>query len=224
MDDLREQTDMHNDSPETFLHYGEPEEWRPVVGWEGLYEVSDLGRIRSLDKTVARGRKHTVKIFMPARFIGQYRIGRYRNYWGVVLHRDGKRRLRMVHRLVMDAFVGPLPPGLETRHGPAGSLDNCMKNLCYGTPAENTADQFRDGVHPIGSVQVNAVLTEAIVRECRARMASNLARIGELAAEFGVSNQSMSKAVRGKTWKHVPGGVPTNRPRRRRVALLGARR
>lgn len=183
------------------------ERWLPVAGYEGLYEVSDLGRVRSLDKIVVRA--HGARVYLAGRVLYQHLNGRRRNYWAVTLHKDGHREVKMVHRLVAEAFLGPLPAGLTTRHGPAGSLENRLTNLSYGTQAENNADKFRDGTHPVGTGAKNAVLTEAIVRECRSRFSDAAETIKSLAAEFGISEQSMGKAVRGRTWRHVPGACGT---------------
>lgn len=179
-----------------------------MTDYEDLYEVSDQGRVRSFDKTVIRGKGAAV--FLPARVIAQFRIGRFRNYWGVTLHRGGRRKVCMVHRLVGEAFLGPLPEGLTTRHGAAGSLDNRLVNLSYGTQAQNNADKFRDGSHPVGSETGNAKLTEAIVLECRARVAAGTSTVSDLARHLGISNQSMSKAVRGLTWRHIGGMRPAS--------------
>lgn len=179
------------------------EHWLSIADYEGLYEVSDLGRVRSFDKVVTRGQG--VKVFVAGRVIAQRRIGRRRNYWGVTLHNDGRRVTKMVHRLVGEAFLGPLPAGLTTRHGSAGSLDNRLANLSYGTSAENNEDQFRDGTHRVGSAAAHAVLTERIVGECRRRYADGTDTLKVLAGEFGISEGTMSKAIRGATWRHVPG-------------------
>lgn len=162
------------------------ERWLPVVGYEGLYEVSDLGRVRTV-----RIRKHDVNDH---------------GYAMIFLSRNGKVRYIPVHRLVGEAFLGPLPPGLMTRHGPGGKLDNRLMNLCYGTNSENQIDRARDG-NPntgfSGEAHPAAKLTDAIVAECRRRHAAGETQ-SALAREFGVTFQAMHLAVRGKNWRHVP--------------------
>jgi hypothetical protein len=164
------------------------ERWLPVVGFEGLYEVSDLGRVRGLRRSGTAGR-----ILAPAP------LGRY---LAIKLCRDGVNKWHRVHRLVGEAFLGPLPPGQHTRHGPGGALDNRLANLSYGTPIENNHDQDRDGTRRIGSGHPNSKLTEAAVSECRLRHAAG-ERLTDLAAEYGVSDPTMGKAVRGRTWRGV---------------------
>ena len=76
-------------------------------------------------------------------------------------------------------------------------------NLKYGTKPENAGDKVRDGTHVHGSISVNSKLTEGVVRECRERYAAGDGTTVSLAAEFGVSQVAMWKAVHGRTWQHV---------------------
>jgi hypothetical protein len=174
------------------------ERWLPVVGFEGYYEVSDLGRVRGVDRVVRRGASATSvrgKILTPC-FDGH-------GYYMVNLYRDSKPTKRGVHVLVAAAFIGRCPPGMEVRHGPNGKLDNTPANLSYGTRAENCWDKLRDGTHMQGMRFPQAKLTDAIVRECRARHAAGSATMRSLADEFGVSLIAMFNALHRKTWKHV---------------------
>lgn len=123
-------------------------------------------------------------------------------YMKAGLWKDGKRMFFRVHDLVAPAFLGPRPPGQQTRHGPRGQLCNWDTNLSYGTDAQNKADKLRDGVQPRGSEIWLAKLTEDIVRECRIRNAAGESS-NSLAREFGVASDTMSRAIRGRTWAHV---------------------
>jgi hypothetical protein len=113
------------------------ETWKPIPGYGG-YEASDMGRIRSIDRTLADGRRLRGQLLKP-------RKGN-RGYMTVKVTDDaGHKQTRTVHRLVLMTFTGPCPEGQETRHGPGGQLDNRLANLCYGTPAENAADKSVNG-------------------------------------------------------------------------------
>lgn len=114
--------------------------WLPIEGYHGFYEVSDQGRVRSLNRTVP-GK------WGPMRLRGQI-LRPSRDSWGhlqVLLSRESVQRHRLVHQLVTAAFLGPRPDGLITLHGPGGQLDNSVANLSYGTHGQNIRDKRRDG-------------------------------------------------------------------------------
>lgn len=117
------------------------EQWLPVPGWEGLYEVSNQGQMRSLPRIV-RTRGNGTRV-SPGRILkpGTYDDG----HKHVTFSRDGKTTCYQVHRLVLLAFAGPCPNGLQVRHLNGIPGDNRLENLTYGTPKENITD--RDHVH-----------------------------------------------------------------------------
>lgn len=170
------------------------ERWLPVVGYEGFYEVSDLGRVRSLRRNTATGLRGG-GMLTPA-FSDDVRLV-------VTLWREGRSRTRLVHRLVLEAFAPPCPPGETALHGPGGRLDNRLTNLSWGTPKKNNGpDKVRDGTINRGERRWNAILTEVIVIECRRRRAHGEG-VSLLAHEFGVSRPAMSNAISGATWAHI---------------------
>jgi hypothetical protein len=175
------------------------ERWLPVVGYEGLYEVSDLGRVQSLDRLVRY--KDGRKRFYPSAILKQYvNAG---GYPAVGLSRNGKTTPHLVHWLVGKAFLGERPEGQQTLHGPKRQRDNSVANLSYGPPAKNAEDALRDGTRACGTKLPHAKLTDEIVRECRARYAAGGVLMKELAAEFGVETSTMCSAITRATWKHV---------------------
>ena len=119
---------------------GPVENWRPVVGHEGFYEVSDLGRVRR----VAREISNAVCTYRaPARIMPKYRGGRCRNYWRVMLNLP-VQRFAYVHHLVLAAFVGPRPVEHVICHRNDDGHDNRLSNLYYGTAEDNRADYQRN--------------------------------------------------------------------------------
>ena len=180
------------------------ERWLPVVGFEDLYEVSDLGHVRSLDRevTVSMPYGTTVRHY-PSRLLDGY--VRDDGYPEVTLCRQGKRHKRMVHLLVLAAHAGPCPPDQEARHGPAGKLDASLANLCYGTRAQNVGpDRVRDGQDNRGERQGSHKLTEEQVLEIRRRRAEG-AELQPLAEMFGVTFQTISNVCTGRSWSWLGG-------------------
>lgn len=119
-------------------------EWRPVVGWEGLYEVSELGEVRSLDRVIyyPDGRRPYTKKGRTLR--GWVKHG----YRKVVLSAaNGRKEERFVHSLVLESFIGPRPAGQEALHYDDNKQNNVTSNLRWGTRSENLHDMVRNGRH-----------------------------------------------------------------------------
>lgn len=119
------------------------ERWLPVVGYEGLYEVSDRGNLRSLDRVVNCG-------YGATRTMRGRRIGgkiHPQGYHYATLCKFGDEQTVKIHRLVLAASVGPCPEGQLVRHLNGNPVDNWLENLAYGTPLENSEDQRRHGTH-----------------------------------------------------------------------------
>lgn len=124
-------------------HIPTPEEWRPVVGYEGKYEVSDHGRVRSVARVVHR--PHTGPYKVEARVLSP-RIAHYGHHYVTLFGQTKKDRKHFaVHRLVLSAFVGPAPAGLFGCHYDGIPSNNHVSNLRWDTPAGNMQDKFRHG-------------------------------------------------------------------------------
>ena len=180
------------------------ERWLPVVGYEGLYEVSDRGRVRSLDREIV--------VMMPGgwktasgRTVRRYRgkilkMNPSRGYPAVVLSLMGKQDTRDVHQLVMEAFVGPRPAGQEGRHLNDVKTDcRWPENLMYGTKKENFADRVLNGKGNRGERQGLAVTDRQTVAAVRARVAAG-ERQCDVAAQFGLTRANTWAIVHGKSW------------------------
>jgi hypothetical protein len=186
------------------------EQWLPVVSYggiyQGLYEVSDWGRVQSLDRLVRPWRPY----IKPGEILTPQPGGSDGSYLTVVLvGADGKKKHVCVHWLVLRSFAGECPEGMQGCHGPGGKLDNRWpENLYYGTLSQNNgSDKIRDGMTPadfLASLGEHGVikLTEDMVREIRVRRAAG-ETCTALAAEFGVSIATVSHAAIGRTWSHV---------------------
>ena len=108
------------------------EQWAAIKGWEGLYEVSNHGQVRSLPRYRTKGRilRHGTT---------------HNGYLTVTFSANGRREARTLHRVVAEAFIGPKPDGMHTCHIDGDKLNNAATNLRYATPAENEADKRKHG-------------------------------------------------------------------------------
>ena len=113
--------------------------WKPVVGYEGTYEVSNRGRVRSIDRINYRGVK------LKGVELTQFRTPH--GYVRVGLCKFGKTRTTLVHPLVLEAFVGPRPEGSDCRHLNDKPDDNRVENLAWGSRSQNQYDSVRNGSH-----------------------------------------------------------------------------
>lgn len=122
------------------------ERWLPIPGWEGSYEVSDHGRVRSLDRIVPTSHRRTRmargRILKPGYVRGVHQFVNLSRKRG-----DGKATSRYVHQLVLEAFVGPCPSGMEVCHWNDDGTDNRLSNLRYASVSENRYDLVRNGKH-----------------------------------------------------------------------------
>lgn len=167
----------------------EQEEWRPVLGWEQLYEVSNLGRVRA---SMTRPRSdHRGRILWTRPNIDGYTI--------VDLSRNGKRIHARVHRLVAEAFLGPCPVGLLTHHEDDDRANPALSNLRYITHLENVRISVERGRHARN--KTTSKLTPAQVIAIRA----DTRRHGVIAAEYGVGKGTISVIKTRRSWADLPG-------------------
>lgn len=111
------------------------EAWRPVAGYETTYEVSSTGRVRSVDRTDALGRRKSgvmLKLWRDPK-------GR--------LHAELQGKRHTVSRLVLEAFVGPAPVGTEGCHNDGNPSNNQLGNLRWGSRSSNTRDAVKHGTN-----------------------------------------------------------------------------
>lgn len=139
----------------TFAQIPAPERWLPVVGYEGLYEVSDYGRVRN-----ARTR-HILTSVRTLKGAGRYERDHARVH---LFNGHGEKKVKKVHLLVLEAFVGPRPEGMLGLHWDDDKDNNKLDNLRWGTQAENIEDARRNMVF------ARSVAAKRARREARERM------------------------------------------------------
>jgi hypothetical protein len=178
------------------------EEWRPVTIFPEIqgYEVSSLGRVRSLERTVPHPRG-------ARRFKSKVLKGtgkRYEGYLSVFLSALGLVRREYIHRLVAFAFHG-IPPSdkQEVNHKDTNKRNNAAENLEWVTHEENMRQMRRVKYVDTGAEYSRAKITAEQCREIRSRYAAGGISQGELAKEFGVVRQSICYIITRKTWAHI---------------------
>lgn len=162
------------------------ETWRPVVGFEGRYEVSDAGRVRSLDARVRyvdrAGREgfrlHQGKVLSA-------RISAGSRYVRVAL--APSKTFRMVHTLVAEAFCGPRPDGYVAMHLDGNRRNNCADNIAWGSQSENLSQIFWDGRRKVTPAAV------ANIRAVRGHLSAD-----SVCSQFGISASHVRDIWRGK--------------------------
>lgn len=183
-------------------------EWRKVVGWENMYEVSDTGLVRSIDRSVFK-RNGVLQNFK----------GKQLNSWlnsnGYPLVRlsdstNNRRWMASCHVLVATAFIPNPLNKPEVNHIDGVKANPNVENLEWVTSKENRKHAWDTGlrnrshlpVH-IGEDKPNSKLTDEIV--FKMRVARNAGRTYQsLADEYKVNKTTAINAIKGKTWSHVP--------------------
>lgn len=172
----------------------QPEIWRPVLGFERCYEVSNLGRVRSVGRW-SRGRFRAGTIRKPSR------RGRY---LGLILSDGRRRETRSVHRLVAEAFHGAPPEGAVACHRNGIRDDNRAENLRWDTPAGNVRDAIRHGTHQgnLGERKNLAKISPGCVARIRDMIAARVPQT-QIGLWFGLSQSTISNIATGKLWRHT---------------------
>ena len=166
------------------------EVWRHVVGYENLYMVSDQGRIRSLVRKVGNAHR-------GGKVLKQTPVGK----WGhlkVSLCRDGECHCALVHRLVLEAFVGPCPLGMESCHFPdSNPSNNWLNNLRWDTSTANNIDAVKHGTLRSGDdhewTRYNYSAIYKLHNEGLSRK--------EISASIGISRSHLEKVLNGCNWR-----------------------
>ncbi len=115
---------------------------------------------------------------------------------------DGKRIYVLVHHLVLQAWHGFCPEGLEARHLNDNPTDNQLSNLRWGTRTQNIDDRKKNGSWICGSASSNAKITDDQVREILRRCV-NGEKQRVVAADYGIHQSEVSRIVRAKRWAHM---------------------
>lgn len=136
------------------------ESWLPLTGHEGRYEVSDMGRIRSIARRIPLGdsgyRPISEKIIVSRPKVANGRLGAM----VVTLIWNNKVNHIRVHRAVLTAFVGPCPSGMEGCHNDGDPKNNVLSNLRWDTHKSNELDKVKHGVRRLDENDIRCIQAE----------------------------------------------------------------
>lgn len=187
-------------SKELGLQDLEGEVWKEIEGFEVYYQVSNLGRVKSLERKIKhmsgfRTKKESIMIQTLTRF-GYYRIKLI----------DGENRsMKLVHRIVLDAFLNNKNVFLEINHKNGIKTDNNLDNLEWVTRSENMKHAFKNGLNKSrdmkGENGANSKLKNKDVLKIRELLMKLKPK--EIASIYGVSFSCVSKIKLGKRWGHI---------------------
>lgn len=165
--------------------------WKDIPGYEGKYQASSMGRIKSMDRYIIRPHP---KSKVPTEYHVRGRILKLtvgaHGYFVVGL---GKKNIQKVHMVVAATFLGRRPPGKVTRHLDGNRQNNSITNLCYGTQSENQMDRYSYGgrmgkLSPLDVKEIRKILEEGIMgRE-------------DVADQFGVTRGAVDHICQGRTF------------------------
>lgn len=177
------------------------ERWAWVPGYEGHYEVSSQGRVRSVERTVMRKHNKTERLVSFTYRAQPMRawIAKATGYPMVTLRREGIKKQLSVHVALLEAFVGPRPPAHVACHFNGDPRDNRVENLRWDTQAANVADTKRHGREIHGEAHRWAKLTETDVRTIRARLATG-EQCSVIGPRYGITPEAVSAIKTGKNW------------------------
>lgn len=165
-------------------------EWQEVIGYEGRYKISDKSETLSISQRQILKQKKNKQGYLCAR-----------------LYKDGIYKKIKVHKLVLEAFVGPCPEGMECRHLDGNKLNNKLENLCWGTHSENMQDKMEHGNHyqpdNKGSKHPLSKLNEKQIRIIKYLLKTNYLTQIEISKIFEVNKSTINDIKMHKTWTHV---------------------
>jgi len=167
--------------------------WKSIPRFPG-YEVSDLGRVRSYrmrGKAYGRFRQQP-NLMTPV-------VRKKDGYLKLLLSFGQKRVTALVHALVLEAFIGSRPEGMEACHNNGIRTDNRLSNLRWDTQESNRLDKLKHGTTQIGERNSRAILTSReVVAILSCKTSSRI-----LAARYGVSRSTIKSARNGRNWGHL---------------------
>lgn len=174
------------------------EVWRTIQGTDGYYEISNLGRVRSLPRvvTLKHYRQGTCQRSCPGRMLTPLKLAN--GYWAIGM----LRKKKYIHRLIMEEFGPPMPfPDAIVRHRDDNKDNNTLDNLVWGTQSDNFADAVRNDRMTASMGENHYLAKLSYEKAAYIREAINAGvSMGTLARKFGVHTGTIFQVKWGMTW------------------------
>lgn len=172
--------------------------WKDIKGYEGLYQVSNFGRVKSLDR-YNKGR------WGKQKYKGKELKGRNTKWaLSVALCSEGKCKSFSIHYLVALMFIGERPKGALICHKDGNYKNNKLDNIRYDTERENMIDMYRQG----GKAPIGKLSIEQVLEIKKLLLSKELSQI-KIAEKFGVDQSTISRISKGKnfSWLNDDGTI-----------------
>ena len=170
--------------------------WKDIEGYEGLYQVSNLGNVKSLNRLIKHNRsgflKLKSKIIKPCTTKTGYVVFH--------LYKNSKQTHKTAHRLVAECFLENIFSKEDINHIDGNKLNNNILNLEWNTRSENLKHAYNTGLKERGEKHYNSKLTEKNILIIRELKGFSHTKIAE---QYNVSRKCISKIINKETWKHV---------------------
>ena len=168
--------------------------WKDIKGYEGLYQISNLGRVKSL-KYIHTGREKILKPSVDKQ-----------GYLNICLCKNGVKKWYLVHRLVYEAFVGDIPKGMQVNHINEIKTDNRLENLNLMTPKENT--NWGTAIQRRAEKRINGKCSKPVLQidNNTNEIIAEYPSLREVERQLGIIESNISKCCNNKSNHNTAGG------------------
>jgi DNA-binding XRE family transcriptional regulator len=171
------------------------EVWKDFAGYEGFYQASSGGEVKRLIGICCKKERVLRKNDIVSGYIR------------ISLIKNGKRKRILLHRIILLAFKGPCPKGMEGCHIDGNKLNNNINNLKYATRSENALDKISHGTMVLpdnkGSKSGMAKSNELQIKEIKILIKEKILTQNQIAHKFNLSPQTICDIKKERTWKHI---------------------
>jgi hypothetical protein len=171
--------------------------WKAIPDFEGLYEKSDWGLTKSLNRLI-RNSDISYRIINGIILRVGLNLNNNNGRLSVRLSKDGVAKHHYIHRLVLETFVGPRPKGMEACHKDDNPWNNRVDNLRWDTPKNNQADKIKHGTDARGEKSINSKLNWEQINEIRELYKNKIYYQYELANIYNVSQMEICRIINNK--------------------------